>query len=106
MTTKIEDYKGIRGGTNKAKVRMVFDDKGADAAIKKAEALGLQVSTARTWCSSWKNDSGKKAVAKKATAKVSKKAVKAKATKPAPAKKAARPARKAAKAAPAEVAEA
>jgi hypothetical protein len=88
-----EGYKGHRVGSNKGKVHMVFDEKGKDAAIKKAVALEIQETTARTWCSTWGAGKGKKKVAKAAPAK---KAVK-KTAKKAPAKKAAK------KAAPAKV---
>lgn len=73
MTT--EAYKGHRAGSNKSLVHKVFDEKGKDAALKKASALGLADSTARTWCSQWARD-GKKGksskgptTAKKAAAK-------------------------------------
>lgn len=87
MATATEGYKGHRVGSNKGKVHQVFDDKGKDAAIKKAVSLDIMETTARTWCSAW-GSAKKKPVAKKAKApaKVAKKAAK-KAAK-APAKKA------------------
>lgn len=76
----------IREGSNKEKVAAVFlKAQDREAAVKKAVALGLQESTARTWCSSWAK--GKKAVVNKGAKKSAKKAApakaKAKAKKPA-----------------------
>jgi hypothetical protein len=94
MATAKEGYKDHRPGSNKGEVHRVFDDKGPEAAIKKAVALEIQESTARTWISSWRTDAPKKAakkVAKKAPAKKTvKKTAKAKkpAAKKAPANKA------------------
>jgi hypothetical protein len=81
--TKLADL-NIREGSNKEKVATVFLKAGdRDAAVKKAVSLGLQETTARTWCSQWaggKKKAVKKTVvkppAKKATAKpTAKKAV-------------------------------
>ena len=97
MATK-EAYKDHRPGTAKGEVHRVYDDKGPEAAIKKAVALGKLETTARTWISSWKSGVGakktvkakapatKKATAKKATVKKTAK-VKKPAAKKAPAKK-------------------
>lgn len=83
MAKDTEGYKGHRAGSNKGKVHMVFDEKGKEAAIKKAEALDLETSTARTWCSQWaKKKSSKPAPAKKTVKKAA-----AKTAKKAPAKK-------------------
>lgn len=68
MASEAEGYKDHRAGSNKGKVHKVFDEKGKDAAIKKAVALELSESTARTWCSTW----GKKSSSKKASSKASK----------------------------------
>jgi hypothetical protein len=91
-------YKDHRPDSAKGKVHEVFDTKGKDAAIKKATALDIAETTARTWCSSWKNASPKKA--KKAKAAAPKKANKANATaggkKPGVKAKAKAPAKKAA----------
>jgi hypothetical protein len=109
-----EAYKDHRAGSSKGEVHRVFDTKGVDAAIKKGEALGLQSSTVRTWCSFWKNGSkkpdgaAKSAKAPKAvkTAKAAKTPAK-KAAKKAPAKTAApaKPAKKRVAKAPADKAE-
>jgi hypothetical protein len=81
-------YKDHRPDSAKGKVHEVFDTKGKDAAIKKAVALDIAESTARTWCSSWKNG-GKAKKAKAAKAAPAKKpAAKKAAAKKAPAKKA------------------
>lgn len=85
--SETEGYKGHRPGSNKEKVHKVFDEKGKEAAIKKAASLDLSESTARTWCSSWKKGgkkasdnarkpAGKKTSAKKSAKKASKPAVK------------------------------
>ena len=81
-------YLDHRPDSAKGKVHEVFDTKGKDAAIKKAIALGKQESTARTWCSQFKD--GAKTKKKAAPAKAAKKTVKkaAPAKKKAPAKKA------------------
>lgn len=79
-----EEYKGHRAGSNKGIVHKVFDEKGKDAALKKAGALGLLPNTARTWCSEWGGGAeakGKKATkpeakGKKVTKPAAKKAVK------------------------------
>lgn len=82
MAKETEGYKGHRVGSNKGKVHQVFDEKGKDAAIKKAEALDIQTSTARTWCSTWsKGKASKKKAA--APAKTAKKAAPKKAAAPA-----------------------
>lgn len=87
MTT--EAYKGHRAGSNKSLVHKVFDEKGKDAALKKASALGLADSTARTWCSQWARD-GKKGKSSKGPTTAKKAAAKPAAKKPA-AKKSAAP---------------
>ena len=74
MTT--EAYKDHRAGSVKGKVHKIFDKDGPEAAIKAAVKAGKQESTARTWCSEWRNASGSK------KAKTSKKAAKASARKP------------------------
>lgn len=87
-------YKDHRPDSAKGKVHEVFDTKGKDAAIKKAASLDIAETTARTWCSSWKNAKGSKSkkAAKAAPAKAPAKKAKAKA---APAKKAkAKPAKR------------
>lgn len=66
-----EGYKGHRAGSRKETVHKVFDDKGRDAAIKKAADLGIQENTAKGWLYSW----GSKAAD---TAKPAKKPAKAK----------------------------
>lgn len=95
--TKLADL-NIREGSNKEKVAIVFLKAGdRDAAVKKAVALGLEESTARTWCSQW---AGGKKPAKKAKKVVVKKAAPKKAKKAAPKKAAAKkapPAKKAVK---------
>jgi hypothetical protein len=63
----------IREGSNKEKVAKMFLEKGKDAAVKKAASLGLEESTARTWCSAW-GKGGAKKKAKKAPAKKAAKA--------------------------------
>jgi hypothetical protein len=80
MSTEKEGYKGHRVGSNKGKVHEIFDTKGKDAAVKKAVSLGLEETTARTWCSSWAAGKKKKvaAPAKKAATKTAKKAKPAK----------------------------
>lgn len=77
-----------REGSRKDRVHDVFKKQGKEAAIKKAVALKLKPTTARTWCSQFANEKGgkKKAAPAKAPAKKAK-------TAKAPAKKAA-PARK------------
>jgi hypothetical protein len=76
----------IREGSNKEKVAIVFlKAQDREAAVKKALALGLQESTARTWCSSWSK--GKKAVVNKGKKSTAKKAAPAKAKAKKPAKK-------------------
>jgi hypothetical protein len=64
-----EGYKGHRPGSNKGKVHKVFDEKGKDAAVKKALSLDIKDTTARTWCSAWGAGKGKKKAAPKANAK-------------------------------------
>lgn len=83
-------YKDHRPDSAKGKVHEVFDTKGKDAAIKKAAALDIAETTARTWCSSWKNASPKKS--KKAKAAPTK--AKAKAKPAAKAKAKAKPAKR------------
>lgn len=61
-------YLDHRADSAKGKVHEIFDTKGKDAAMKKATALDIAESTARTWCSSWKNASPKKAKKAKAAA--------------------------------------
>lgn len=51
--SKGDGYKGHRSGSNKETVHKVYDEKGRDAAFKKAAALGLAENTARSWASSW-----------------------------------------------------
>lgn len=46
-------YKGHREGSRKEQVHKAYDDKGKDAALKKADALDIQTATARAWVSSW-----------------------------------------------------
>lgn len=79
----------IREGSNKEKVAIVFLKAGdRDAAVKKAVALGLEESTARTWCSQWAHGGKKAKKAVKKAAAPAKKAAAAK--KAAPAKKTAK----------------
>lgn len=75
MANDKEGYKGHRVGSAKERVHKVFDEKGKDAAIKKAVSLDLQETTARTWCSTWtKGSKTKKAVKPPAKKKAVKKA--------------------------------
>ncbi|HKX35954.1 MAG TPA: hypothetical protein VJM79_04720, partial [Rhizorhapis sp.] len=62
---KGDGYKGHRVGSNKETVHKVYDDKGRDAAIKKAAALELADNTARSWISSWGPSDADKGKAKK-----------------------------------------
>lgn len=91
--TKLADL-NIREGSNKEKVAVVFLKAGdRDAAVKKAVSLGLEPTTARTWCSQWAG--GKKKAVKKAVKAAPKAAAKKAVVKKAAAKKA--PAKKAVK---------
>ena len=89
VVTMTHQYKDHRPDSAKGKVHEVFDTKGKDAAIKKAASLDIAETTARTWCSSWKN--AKKS--KKAAAPAKSKA-KAKAKPAAKAKAKAKPAKR------------
>lgn len=97
-----DGYKGHRVGSNKEAVHKRFDEKGADSAVKLAIARGIKEATVKTWCSAWKNGTGKKKVAKASTAKKTvkkaaapaKKPVTKKTAKKAAPKKAAKPAAK------------
>lgn len=71
-------YKDHRPDSAKGKVHEVFDTKGKDAAIKKAAALDIAETTARTWCSSWKNAKKSKSKVKAAAPAKSKSKAKAK----------------------------
>ena len=51
--TRGNGYKGHREGSRKEKIHKIFDEKGADAAIKAAEKEGLASITARSWIYSW-----------------------------------------------------
>ena len=50
---KGDGYKGHRAGSNKEQVHKVYDEKGAEAAIKLASKLGLSEGTPKSWISSW-----------------------------------------------------
>jgi len=88
-----EAYKDHRAGSAKGKVHKIFDKDGPEAAIKLAVKLGKAETTARTWCSEWRNTSAtkkskksakasaRKPVAKKAKTSAKKPAKKAKAVK-------------------------
>ena len=67
--TKEKILEGHRPGSAKGKVHVVYVEKGAEAALKKALSLDKAESTARTWISEWKNGTG--GSTKKATKKVS-----------------------------------
>lgn len=84
----IHQYGDHRAGSNKGKVHEVFDKTGKDAAVKKALALDIKESTARTWCSQWGTAKPKKAKKAAPAKTATKKAVKKAAPKKAPAKKA------------------
>lgn len=54
--TALDGYKGMhRAGSRKGKVHEAYDKGGRPAALKRAEALGISVSTARTWVQLFKN---------------------------------------------------
>lgn len=59
-----EGYKGHRVGTRAAEVHKVFDTKGAEAAKKKARALGVQDGCTYSWLRAW---GGKTSAKKKAS---------------------------------------
>jgi hypothetical protein len=107
MTKAEAALEGHRPGSAKGKVHAIYIEKGAEAAYKKAAALGKADSTARTWVSEWKNATGDtKKVAKKARTKAAKtsarkpvKAAKTSKGKKSPAKKAVKRERIAAEAA-------
>lgn len=47
-------YKGHRAGSRKETIHKLFDEKGDEAAIKKAVALGLSEGSAKSWIGAWK----------------------------------------------------
>jgi hypothetical protein len=64
--SKTEGYKGHRPGTRKGTVHRVFDEKGAEAALKKALSLDLAKGTVYSWFSEWRNPPASKAKGKSA----------------------------------------
>lgn len=47
-------HRNIAAGSRKEKIAMAFDNKGPEAALKKADELGVKATTVRSWFSAWR----------------------------------------------------
>ena len=53
-------YLTHQAGSRKGTIHELFDREGPETALKRGEALGLKTSTVKTWCGTWRRQSGKK----------------------------------------------
>lgn len=50
----VKGHRNISAGSRKEKIAMAFDNKGPEAALKKADELGVKTTTVRSWFSAWR----------------------------------------------------